>query len=69
MYGFGLFLNGVFYLAAASIAYYAIRLGHVQVHKDWMIRTYILARAGIVGDRIIPDITFCGSANRSRCSK
>src|SRR5215467_12437239 len=58
VYGFGLFLNGVFYLAAASIAYYAIRLGNVQVHKDWMIRTYILACAGIVGDRIVPDMTF-----------
>jgi uncharacterized membrane protein len=56
VYGFGPFLNGVFYLAAASIAYYAIRLGNVQVHKDWMIRTYILACAGIVGDRIIPDM-------------
>lgn len=58
VYGFELFLNGVFFLAAASIAYYAIRLGNVQVHKDWMIRTYILACAGIVGDRIIPDMTF-----------
>lgn len=58
VYGFGLFLNGVFYLAGASIAYYAIRLRNVQVHKDWMIRTYILACAGIVGDRIIPDMTF-----------
>jgi uncharacterized membrane protein len=58
VYGFGLFLNGAFYLAAASIAYYAIRLGNVQVHKDWMIRTYILACAGIVGDRIIPDMSF-----------
>jgi len=28
------------------------------VHKDWMTRTYILACAGIVGDRIIPDMTF-----------
>ena len=53
-----IFLNGAFYLAAASIAYYAIRLGNVQVHKDWMIRTYILACAGIVGDRIIPEMTF-----------
>jgi hypothetical protein len=40
VYGFGLFLNGLFWLAAASIAYYAIRLGNVQVPKDWMIRTY-----------------------------
>jgi Predicted membrane protein len=58
VYGFGLFLNGLFWLAAAFIAYYAIRLGNVQVHKDWMIRTYVLACAGIVGDRIIPDMTF-----------
>ena len=58
VYGFGLFLNGLFWLAAASIAYYAIRLGNVQVHKDWMIRTYVLACAGIIGDRIIPDMTF-----------
>ena len=28
------------------------------MHKDWMTRTYILACAGIVGDRIIPDMTF-----------
>lgn len=58
VYGFGLFLNGLFWLVAAAIAYYAIRVGNVQVHKDWMIRTYILACAGIVGDRIIPDMTF-----------
>jgi uncharacterized membrane protein len=58
VFGFGLFLNGLFYLAAASIAYYAIRLGNVQVHKEWMIRAYVLACAGIVGDRIIPDMTF-----------
>jgi hypothetical protein len=56
--GIGLMFNGLFRLAAASIAYYAIRLGNVQVHTDWMIRTYVLACAGIVGDRIIPDMTF-----------
>ncbi len=58
VFGFGLFLNGLFWLAAAAIAYYAIRVGNVQVHKDWMIRAYVLACAGIVGDRIIPDMTF-----------
>src|SRR5438552_18861867 len=50
--------NVLFWWAAASTAYYAIRIGTVQVHKDWMIRTYILACAAIVGDRIIPDMTF-----------
>ena len=58
VYGFGLFLNGLFWLAAAAMAYYAIRVGNVQIHKEWMIRAYILTCAGIVGDRIIPDMTF-----------
>jgi uncharacterized membrane protein len=58
VYGFGLFLNGLFWLAAAAMAYYAIRAGNVQAHKIWMIRAYILCFAGIVGDRIIPDMTF-----------
>jgi len=58
VYGFGLFLNGVFWLTAAAVAYYAIRLGNIQAHKEWVIRTYVLSWAGIVGDRIIPDMTF-----------
>ena len=58
VYCFGLFLNGLFWLAAAAMAYYAIRIGNVQAHKIWMIRAYILCFAGIVGDRIIPDMTF-----------
>jgi hypothetical protein len=58
VYGFGLFLNGLFWLAAAAMAYYAIRIGNVQAHKIWMTRAYILCFAGIVGDRIIPDMTF-----------
>ena len=56
VYGFGLFLNGMFWVAAASMAYYAIRLGNVQQHKEWMIRTYVLAYNGAVGDRILADI-------------
>jgi Predicted membrane protein (DUF2306) len=40
------------------MAYYAIRAGNVQAHKIWMIRAYILCFAGIVGDPIIPDMTF-----------
>jgi len=38
------------------MAYYAIRLRNVQQHKEWMIRTYILACNGVVGDRILADI-------------
>ena len=54
--GIGLSLNGLFWLAAAAMAYYAIRLGNVQQHKEWMVRTYILACNGVVGDRILADI-------------
>lgn len=56
VYGVGLFLNGLFWLAAASMAYYAIRLRNVQQHKEWMIRAYVLAYNGAVGDRILADI-------------
>ncbi|HXM94196.1 MAG TPA: DUF2306 domain-containing protein [Candidatus Dormibacteraeota bacterium] len=60
VYGFGLFLNGLFWLAAAAMAYYAIRIGNVQVHKEWMIRTYVLTCAGLVGVRVIFDMDFLG---------
>ena len=46
----------MFWVAAASMAYYAIRLGNVQQHKEWMVRTYVLACNGVVGDRILGDI-------------
>jgi uncharacterized membrane protein len=54
--GIGLSLNGLFWLAAAAMAYYAIRLGNIPQHKEWMIRTYVLACNGIVGDRILANI-------------
>ena len=56
VYGFGLFLNALFWVSAGFMAYYAIRLGNVQQHKEWMIRTYVLACNGIVGDRILLDV-------------
>jgi uncharacterized membrane protein len=61
VYGVGLFLNGLFWLAAASMAYYAIRIGNVQVHKEWMIRTYILTCAGLIGPRAISEMPFLRS--------
>jgi uncharacterized membrane protein len=54
--GIGLSLNGLFWLAAAAMAYYAIRLRNIPQHKEWMIRTYVLACNGIVGDRILANI-------------
>jgi len=58
VYGFGLFLNGLFWLVAGAMAWYAIRSGHVQVHKEWMVRTYVLTCAGFVGARVVTDMTF-----------
>jgi uncharacterized membrane protein len=60
VYGFGLFLNGLFWLAAVAIAYYAIQAGNVPVHKEWMIRAYVLACAGFVGTRVVLDMEFLG---------
>lgn len=54
--GIGLSLNGLFWLAAALMAYYAIRLRNIPQHKEWMVRTYVLACNGVVGDRILADI-------------
>ena len=34
VYGFGLFLNGMFWVAAASMAYYAIRLRNIPHTKN-----------------------------------
>jgi uncharacterized membrane protein len=60
LYGFGLFLNGLFWLMAAAMAWYAIRAGQLQVHKEWMVRTYVLTCAGFVGARVVTDMTFIG---------
>jgi Predicted membrane protein (DUF2306) len=50
------FLERAIRLAAAAMAYYAIRLRNIPQHKEWMIRTYVLACNGIVGDRILANI-------------
>ena len=64
--GIGLSLNGLFWLAAAAMAYYAIRLRNIPQHKEWMIRTYVLACNGIVGESDTRQHTHFGSANRHR---
>ena len=58
VYGVGLFLNALFFLVAASIAYYAIRTRNIQIHREWMIRAFVLAYAGLVIVRIIEDMSF-----------
>ena len=58
VYGVGLFLNALFFLVSASIAYYAIRTRNVQVHREWMLRAFVLAYAGLVIVRVIEDMSF-----------
>ena len=58
VYGVGLFLNALFFLIATSIAYYAIRTRDIQVHREWMLRAFVLAYAGLVIVRVIEDMTF-----------
>ena len=58
MYGVGLFLNALFFLVATSIAYYAIRTKNIQIHREWMLRAFVLAYAGLVIVRVIEDMSF-----------
>lgn len=58
VYGVGLFLNALFFLVSASIAYYAIRTRNIQIHREWMLRAFVLAYAGLVIVRVIEDMSF-----------
>ena len=58
VYGVGLFLNALFFLVATSIAYYAIRTKNIQIHREWMLRAFVLAYAGLVIVRVIEDMSF-----------
>jgi uncharacterized membrane protein len=58
VYGVGLFLNALFFLVATSIAYYAIRTRNIQIHREWMLRAFVLAFAGLVIVRVIEDMSF-----------
>ena len=42
MNGVSLFMLAAVWLASGAMAYVAIRNGRVQIHKEWMIRSYVL---------------------------
>jgi uncharacterized membrane protein len=44
-YGFGLFMMAAAWVSTAGLAYYAIRKGEVETHKEWMIRAYVVTFA------------------------
>jgi uncharacterized membrane protein len=43
--GSGIFCLAVAWITTAGMAYYAIRKGLVAIHKEWMIRTYVVTLA------------------------
>lgn len=55
----GTFFLGLVWLAAAGIAYRAIRNRQIDVHKEWMIRSYVLTWS-FVACRI-PELSFVQS--------
>lgn len=54
-YSSGLFTLGFFWVAAALMALVAIKNGKVELHKEWMIRSYILT-SGFVIARLFVDV-------------
>jgi uncharacterized membrane protein YozB (DUF420 family) len=44
-FGVGLVGLATAWVTTAGMAYYAIRQGHVQTHKEWMIRAYVVTFA------------------------
>lgn len=63
-FGFSLLALDTAWLTSAAMALYAILKGHVQVHKEWMVRTYVVTFAFVLqrllfdyypGARVQPD--------------
>lgn len=53
-WAFGLAMLGVAWLATSSVAYYAIRHRQIELHKEWMVRSYVVTFA-FVTFRILVD--------------
>ncbi len=53
-FGFGLLMLALAWVTTTGMAYYAIIKGHVQTHKEWMIRAYVVT-FGFVTFRILSD--------------
>jgi uncharacterized membrane protein len=41
-FGFGLIALATAWATTASMAYYAILRGQIQIHKEWMVRAYVV---------------------------
>jgi uncharacterized membrane protein len=53
-FGFALFVLALAWLTTSGMAYYAIRKGQVEIHKEWMIRAYVVTFA-FVTFRVLND--------------
>ena len=54
-YQTGLFFLGFAWISTGSMAYLAIRKGKVDIHREWMVRSYVVTLA-FVSFRLIADI-------------
>ncbi len=55
-FGFALFALALAWVTTAAVAFYAILSGSIQVHKEWMVRTYVVTFA-FVTFRLLNDFT------------
>lgn len=55
VYDVGLAMLGIVWLGCAAMAYFAIRKRNIVMHKEWMIKTYVLTLA-FVNFRFVEDI-------------
>lgn len=62
-FGFALLVMATAWFTSAAMAFYAIVRGRVQIHKEWMVRTYVVTFAFVTirvlndyypGDRLQP---------------
>ena len=56
----GFLALGVFWISATAMAYVAIRRGRVQLHREWMIRSYALTAAAITLRNYLPLMIISG---------
>jgi len=48
-FGFALLVMAPAWFTSAAMAFYAIVRGRVQIHKEWMARTYVATSAASTG--------------------
>lgn len=55
VYATGLAMLGVAWITSSGMAYLAIRKGNVEMHREWMIKSYVLTLA-FVSNRLFEDL-------------